>query len=66
MPLALLEHLNLNVPDRAAAHAFYVVGLGGKENPKSTNELTVTTNDYHHPGPDDYNHALRTGYEQVP
>ena len=36
LPL-LLEHINLNVPDEAAARAFYVSGLGGAVQPKSSN-----------------------------
>ena len=40
--LILLAHISLDVLDRAAAHAFYVVGLGGVEDPScSTDELVV-------------------------
>ena len=31
MPLALLEHLRLDVPNRQIAHAFFCTALGGKE-----------------------------------
>ena len=44
MPLALLEHVNLNIPDRDKAHAFYVEALGGLENPKTTNERQLHVN----------------------
>jgi catechol 2,3-dioxygenase-like lactoylglutathione lyase family enzyme len=44
MPLALLEHVNLNVPDRDAAHAFYVEGLGGKVNVPSSNDGQLHVN----------------------
>ena len=44
MPLALLEHINLNVTDREAAVAFYVTGLGGVINPLTTNDRQVHVN----------------------
>ena len=44
MPLALLEHVNLNITDREAAIAFYVTGLGGVLNPVSTNDRQVHVN----------------------
>ena len=44
MPLALLEHVNLNVPDHDAAYAFYVTALGGVVNPKTTNERQLHVN----------------------
>lgn len=42
--MLLLEHLNLNVPSRDLAIAFYVDGLGGKLNPKGTNDRQVHVN----------------------
>ena len=44
MPLALLEHINLNVTERDAAISFYVTGLGGVLNPVSTNDRQVHVN----------------------
>ena len=44
MPLALLEHVNLNVPDREQALAFYVTGLGGVLNPNTTNDRQLHVN----------------------
>jgi len=40
----LLEHVNLNIPDRDVAHAFYVDGLGGRLNTKATNFRQVHVN----------------------
>ena len=42
--LTLLEHLNLNVPCEATARAFYVDGLGGVVNPRSTNSRQLHVN----------------------
>ena len=44
MPLALLEHVNLNVLDREQALAFYVTGLGGVLNPNTTNDRQLHVN----------------------
>eukprot|EP00320_Phaeocystis_rex_P018483 CAMPEP_0119091220 /NCGR_PEP_ID=MMETSP1178-20130426/155577_1 /TAXON_ID=33656 /ORGANISM="unid sp, Strain CCMP2000" /LENGTH=52 /DNA_ID=CAMNT_0007074703 /DNA_START=24 /DNA_END=178 /DNA_ORIENTATION=- len=42
--LTLLEHLNLNVPSETMARAFYVAGLGGVVNPRSTNNRQLHIN----------------------
>ena len=42
--LTLLEHINLNVPNEATARAFYVDGLGGVVQPKSTNARQLHVN----------------------
>ena len=39
-----LEHLNLNVPSESIARAFYVDGLGGVVNPRSTNSRQLHIN----------------------
>ena len=44
MPLALLEHINLNVTSRDAAYAFYVTALGGRVNEPTTNERQLHVN----------------------
>lgn len=38
MPLALLEHVNLNILDYDTAFAFYGTALGGVVNTPSTND----------------------------
>ncbi|KAJ1630076.1 hypothetical protein T492DRAFT_907122 [Pavlovales sp. CCMP2436] len=40
----LLEHINVNVPDRELARKFYVTALGGIENPSGTNERQLHVN----------------------
>ena len=40
----LLEHINLNIPDEATARAFYVDGLGGAVNPRTTNSRQLHVN----------------------
>jgi catechol 2,3-dioxygenase-like lactoylglutathione lyase family enzyme len=40
----LLEHVNLNIPDRELARAFYAHALGGRVNPVSTNERLLHVN----------------------
>lgn len=42
--LTLLEHINLNVPCEATARAFYVDGLGGVVNPRSSNSRQLHIN----------------------
>lgn len=42
--LALLDHINLNVPDRDMATSFYVQALGGQINPETTNARQVHVN----------------------
>ena len=44
MPLALLEHVNLNITDRDTAYEFYVTGLGGVVQPVSTNDRQLHVN----------------------
>ena len=40
----LLEHLNLNIPSEATAREFYVDGLGGVVNPRSSNARQLHIN----------------------
>jgi catechol 2,3-dioxygenase-like lactoylglutathione lyase family enzyme len=40
----LLEHVNINVPDRAIARAFFCDALGGRENPVGTNARQLHVN----------------------
>lgn len=44
MPLALLEHISLNILDRESAYAFYVTGLGGRVNDPTTNGRQLHVN----------------------
>ena len=40
----LLEHINLNIPNEATARAFYIDGLGGTVNPRTTNSRQLHVN----------------------
>lgn len=40
----LLEHVNINVPNRAIAHEFYVDVLGARVNPRGTTEINFHVN----------------------
>ena len=42
--MSLLEHVNLNIPDEATARAFYIDGLGGVVNPRSSNNRQLHVN----------------------
>ena len=42
--VALLEHINLNVPSRAVAHSFYVGALGGAVHPIGTRKHQLHVN----------------------
>lgn len=42
--VALLEHINLNVPSRAVAHSFYVCALGGAVHPIGTRKHQLHVN----------------------
>ena len=44
MPLALLNHINLNITDRQQAIKFYVEALGGVINESTTNERQLHVN----------------------